>query len=66
MKLSGRYYKADKETSEKEDLEQEMLQEVEDQRIYLRNYVKNIDNSLGMKLSSEVKKSMINFLVEQL
>ena len=66
MKSTGHYESTDKEISKEDALEQEMLQEVQEQRDNLRRYTNNIDSLLGKKLSSEVKKSMINFLVEQL
>ena len=65
MRTTGKYYYSE-EITEEENKEQEMLEEVSNARQYLREYTQNIDSLLGKEFSSEVKKSMINFLVEQL
>lgn len=46
--------------------EQELQDEIDMKLEKLKRYTSNIDSLLGKERSSEVKKAMINFLVEQL
>lgn len=62
MKLSRNYTDA----SLKEKDAQEMQDEIEEVTKWLKKYTSNIDSLLFKNSSKEVKKAMINFLVEQL
>lgn len=66
MTYTGKYDSTDKELSIDEQLQQEMQLEVDNALEYLKRYTYNIDTLLSKKYSKEVKKAMINYLVEQL
>lgn len=48
------------------DAEQELQDEVDEIKDWLKKYTWNIDSLYGKEKASEVKKAMINYLVEQL
>lgn len=52
--------------TEKERLDCEMQEEIDEQMIFLKRYSDNIKSLLGKKRAREVKKAMINQLVEWL
>ena len=62
MLLEKRLPDLDKE----ERLDCEMQEEIDSQMDHLKKYTSNIDGLLGYKRAKEVRKAMINFLVEQL
>jgi len=63
MKSTGRI-QFDAEESER--LDNEMENEISMQKEHLSKYIDNINYLLGKNRSKEVRKSMINFLVETL
>ena len=63
MKSTGRIQY---DASEEENLDKQMEDEVIEVKKLLDRYIKNIDSLLDYKRAKEVKKSMINYLVEQL
>ena len=54
------------EATEEERLDQEMEQEIEDQRNDLKKYISNVDNLLGKKRANEVYRNMIYVLAENI
>lgn len=60
MKYTGRAI------SYEEKLDKEMEDEIFEQKKALSKYINNINSLLGYKRSKEVRKSMIQFLVETL
>lgn len=62
MKISRSWSDA----SEIEKLYDEMQDEIREQKNNLKRYTSNIDSLLGYNRSKEVKKAMIEFLLEQL
>ena len=51
---------------EEERLDCEMQEEIDEQTKHLKRYNDNIISLLGYQRAKEVKKAMINFLVENL
>ena len=64
MKTTGRYCALD--ASEEENLDNEMEQEIHDQRKTLHGYAQNMNSLLGKRRANELRKAMINILIEQL
>lgn len=52
--------------NEEERLDCEMQEEIDEQTKFLKRYTDNINSLLGSKRAKEVKKAMINQLVEML
>ena len=52
--------------NEEERLDCEMQEEIDEQTKFLKRYTDNINILLGSKRAKEVKKAMINQLVEML
>jgi len=63
MKYVG---KTTHEATESERLDKEMEDEIFEQKKNLSKYIDNINSLLGKQRSKEVRKSMIQFLVETL
>ncbi|MCP4106525.1 MAG: hypothetical protein GY749_13490 [Desulfobacteraceae bacterium] len=61
MKTTGRYCAVSNT-----DKDAEMQNEIYEQLRYLKRYTNNIDSLFDKNRSNEVKKAIINFLVEQL
>lgn len=61
MKYTG---KTTIEATEDERLDKEMEDEIFEQKKNLSKYCDNINSLLGRQRANEVRKSMINFLVE--
>lgn len=49
-----------------ERLDCDMQDEIDSQMEYLKKYTSNINSFIGHKRAKEVKKAMINFLIEQI
>ena len=62
MKLDRHYPKR----TQSEILDDEMNDEIEEIKDWVKKYTSNIDSLLGNKRSKEVKKAIINLLVEKL
>ena len=62
MKLTRHYTDA----TESERLDAELRDEVTEISKWMKKYFNNVDSLLGKKRSNEVRKHMINTLVEQL
>jgi hypothetical protein len=54
------------DATEDERLDKEMEDEIFEQKKHLSKYIDNINSLLGKSRSKEVRKSMIQFLVESL
>lgn len=63
MKYTGRI---DHNASKEERLDSEMENEIFEQKKHLSKYIDNINSLLGGQRSKEVRKAMIQFLVETL
>ena len=61
MRSTGRY-----EAAVEYDPDHELNEEVDTSKEMLEKYFRNIDSLLGKERSKEVKKAMVNYIVEQL
>ncbi|QQV90450.1 hypothetical protein Harreka1_43 [Olleya phage Harreka_1] len=64
MRITGRFEAVD--ASQEEILDNDMEQEIADQKEHLHKYDENLKSLVGIRRSKEVKKAMINFLLETL
>ena len=52
------------DATDEEQIQSEMQEEIDSISIWIKKYVYNIESLYGKDLSKEVKKSMINQLIE--
>ena len=64
MKYTGKFDSI--EATEEERLDQEMEQEIEDQRKHLKKYISILENLLGRKRANEVFRNIIYTLTENI